>query len=80
MNISFTYTTTRNSRETKEIARTLVTEKLVTSVNMVRNIESVYRWEKEILETDESNLIAKTVTRNVCNPIERISSLRAPVP
>lgn len=43
-----------------ELARTLVTERLAGSVNVLPGLHSVYRWEGEVAEEPETLLLIKT--------------------
>lgn len=54
--------TTGSLEEGREIARTLVQERLAACVNIVSPIHSVYRWEGELNDDQEVLLIAKTAT------------------
>ena len=54
--------TTGSLEEGREIARTLVEERLAACVNIVSPIQSVYRWEGEVHDDQEVLLIAKTAT------------------
>jgi periplasmic divalent cation tolerance protein len=44
-------------------------------VNIIPNIESIYRWKGKIEEEKEFILIAKTVDENVIKTIKRIKEL-----
>jgi periplasmic divalent cation tolerance protein len=54
------FITVPNKEEAKRLAHGLVTEHLAACVNIVPNIESVYRWQGEIHEDEECLLICKT--------------------
>jgi len=43
-----------------ELARTLVTERLAGSVNVLPGLHSVYRWHGEVAEEPETLLLIKT--------------------
>lgn len=73
--VSIIYSTTDSLGTAKTIARTLVKEKLVACVHIIPNIESVYRWQEKIEETNECVLLAKTSGRNVQKTIQKIRSL-----
>ena len=60
MTASLVYVTTTNSDEAARIGKVLVTEKLAASVNILGEVRSIYRWEKEIHDKKEALLIAKT--------------------
>lgn len=63
------FTTTENKEEAKKISRKLVENKLASCVQITK-IESVYRWEEKIEETEELLLIIKT-KKEMYNQIEK---------
>jgi periplasmic divalent cation tolerance protein len=69
------YTTIDDINTARRIAQTLTEEKLVACVNIIPNIESVYRWKGKIENSNEIVLIAKTVDQNVKKTIQRIKQL-----
>ena len=73
--ISVIYTTIDNEKDARKIANFLVDEQLVACVNIIPNIESIYRWKGKIEEEKEFILIAKTVDDNVNKTIKRIKEL-----
>jgi periplasmic divalent cation tolerance protein len=48
--------------EAQRIARALVERRLAACVNIVPNIQSIYRWKEKIEEADECLLLIKTTT------------------
>ncbi|PYE51829.1 divalent-cation tolerance protein CutA [Deinococcus yavapaiensis] len=44
----------------RNLARTLVEERLAASVNVLPGLQSVYRWEGEVAEESETLLLVKT--------------------
>ena len=77
MSASLVYVTTKNSDEAARIGEALVTENLAASVNILSEVRSIYRWEKEIHDKKETLLIAKTSTLRVDEIIDRIRSLHS---
>jgi len=73
--VAIVYTTINKIQDGRRIARTLVEEKLVSCVNIIPKIESVYRWKGKIENDEEVILIAKTVDKNVKKTIQRIKAL-----
>ncbi len=54
------YVTVGSGEEADRIGATLVGEKLAACVNRVRSIQSVYRWQGKVEQSDEELLIIKT--------------------
>ena len=77
MSASLVYVTTTSPDEAARIGGVLVTERLAASVNILGEVRSIYRWEKEIHDKKETLLIAKTSTLRVSELIERIRSLHS---
>jgi periplasmic divalent cation tolerance protein len=73
--VSIVYSTIGSIEEAKTIANNLVKDQLVACVNIIPNIESVYRWKGKIEYDKEVVLIAKTTDDKVKKTIERIKSL-----
>jgi periplasmic divalent cation tolerance protein len=53
-------TTAGSKEEARKIANALVERKLAACVNIVPNIESIYRWEGKVERAEEWLLIIKT--------------------
>jgi periplasmic divalent cation tolerance protein len=49
--------------EAREIARAIVERKLAACVNIIPNIESIYRWKGEIENSTEHLLVIKTTEK-----------------
>ena len=73
--VAVVYTTVDNIQDARKIAHTLVDEQLVACVNIIPNVESVYRWKGKTEEENEIVLFAKTTDSNVKKTIKRIKSL-----
>lgn len=76
-NLRLVYITTKDKKEAKTIGKMLVKEKLAACVNIIEGMESIYRWEGEIVEDNETILIAKTPYHNVANLTERVKELHS---
>ena len=74
---SIVYTTTNNLQEGRKIAHSLVKEKLVACVNIIPNVQSIYKWKNKIEEESEYVLIAKTVDTNIKKTILRIKEIHS---
>ena len=73
--VAVVYTTIDNIQDARRIAQTIVEEQLVACVNIIPNVESIYRWKGDIENDTEIILIAKTVDDNVKKTIQRIKQL-----
>jgi periplasmic divalent cation tolerance protein len=58
-------TTAGSEAAAKTIARALVEKKLAACVNIVPRVQSVYRWEGKVEESEEWLLIVKTGHRHL---------------
>ncbi len=77
MAANFIYMTAGNKAEAQKIAKTLVEHRLAACVNILENMQSVYRWEEEIREDAEVVLIAKTTEDLVCELIDKVKSVHS---
>ena len=73
--VAVVYSTIGDIVEAKRIATTLVEEQLVACVNIIPNIESIYRWEGKIDSDSEVAIFAKTKDENIKDTIQRIKTL-----
>ena len=73
--VAVIYTTIDEIKIARRIAQTLAQEQLVACVNIIPNIESVYRWKGKVENSNETLIIAKTVDKNVKKTIQRIKQL-----
>ena len=70
------YITTNDEEEAKQIGKTLVEEKLAACVN-IHPIKSLYRWEGQIQEDDETALFVKTQAELADEVIQRVKELHS---
>lgn len=75
--VAVVYTTIDNIQDGRKIAHTLIEEQLVACVNIIPNIESVYRWKGKIENDEEIIMIIKTKDANVKKTIQRIKQLHS---
>jgi len=54
------FVTTKNSREANKIAIKLVKDKLIACANVIRGIQSTFRWQGKIDKANETLLILKS--------------------
>ena len=70
-----------SQEEAHKIARTLVERHLAACVNIVPQMQSVYRWQGKVEEARESLLVIKTsgsAARNVLEAIRELHSYELP--
>jgi periplasmic divalent cation tolerance protein len=67
--------TTPNRDEAARIARAIVSERLAACVNIIAEIESVYRWEGKVTEDKESLMIIKTTEDRYSDLESRVREL-----
>ncbi len=58
--LNLVYMTTRDKNEAIQIGRLLVEKRLVACVNILDNMTSIYQWQGNIEEDQETVMIAKT--------------------
>ena len=58
-----------------EIARALVSEQLAACVNLVPTVRSIYRWEGELLDDEETLAIIKTTAERLDALMSRLLAL-----
>jgi periplasmic divalent cation tolerance protein len=69
------YTTIDDIKAARRIAQALTEEQIAACVNIIPNVESVYRWKGKIENSNEVVLIAKTIDQSVKKAIQRIKQL-----
>ena len=80
MDFIFIYITNPSKEEARKIAKYLLKKKLIACGNIFP-INSLYRWEGEIVDENEFVLIVKTTEANfekVKNEVEKIHSYTCP--
>jgi len=73
--------TAGSEAEARKIARALVERQLAACVNIIPQIESIYRWQGKIEESREWLLLIKTSAENfpgVCDAIRELHSYDLP--
>ena len=77
MQYYFTYITTENMDEARDIGMVLIKEQLVACVNMIDNMESMFMWNNEFQNEKEVILIAKTKETLVNELIEKVKEVHS---
>jgi periplasmic divalent cation tolerance protein len=73
--VALIYSTIGNIKDARRISHILLEEQIVACVNIIPMIESIYKWQDKIENTEEVIIIAKTVDKNVKKAIKKIKSL-----
>jgi periplasmic divalent cation tolerance protein len=77
MAVNFVYMTAGSKAEARKIGNALVEARLAACVNILENMQSIYRWEDKIQQGAEVVLIAKTTDNLVSALIDRVKSLHS---
>jgi periplasmic divalent cation tolerance protein len=77
MKINLVYMTAGSTEEARKIGHTLLTAKLVACVNIIANMNSIYMWDGEVQDNEETILIAKTTEPLVPDLIEKVKSIHS---
>lgn len=64
------YVTAGSSEEGEKLARTLVEERLAACVNRIKPVQSVYRWQGQVEQSEEELLIIKS-RKDLFPPLEK---------
>lgn len=70
-------TTAGSKEEARKIAHGLVERKLAACVNIVPQVESVYRWEGKVETAEESLLVIKTTAGRFASVRDAIKELHS---
>lgn len=71
------YIITNNEKESYKIGEKLVEERLVSCVNIIPHLKSLYWWEGKIERADEPLMFAKTRRDLLEKVIERVKELHS---
>ena len=77
MSVHFVYMTAGSKTEAQKIGKALVESRLAACVNILDNMQSIYRWEEKVQEDSEVVLIAKTTDTKVSPLIDKVKSLHS---
>lgn len=73
--------TTSSEEEGREIAQALIEKKLAACVNLIKDIESIYRWKGKILDEREVLILIKTrkkLYKSVEGEVKKLHSYEVP--
>ena len=77
MAVHFVYMTASSNNEAQKIGKALVESRLAACVNILDNMQSIYRWEEKVQQDAEVVLIAKTTDSLVAQLIDKVKSLHS---
>jgi len=77
MRFNLVYITTKDKEEACKIGKELVKARLAACVNIIDGMNSMYWWEGQIQDDNETILIAKTKESLVKELIEKVKSLHS---
>ena len=77
MAVNFVYMTAGSKAEAQKIGKALVEGRLAACVNILDNMQSIYRWENKIQQDAEVVLIAKTTDSLVPALIDQVKSMHS---
>ena len=77
MKANLIYITVSNEKEALNIGKTLVSERLAASVNIIPSVRSLYWWEGKIQDEQEVVIVAKTSAALVEKLTERVISMHS---
>lgn len=76
-NMSVIYATFENLAEARRVGEDLVAREAAACVNIIPNVISIYKWQKEFHNSEEVVLLAKTRRDLVQNTIDEIKRLHS---
>ena len=74
-NAALIYTTLPDAKTAREIAATLLNEKLIACANILNDVQSVFVWNEQIESTSESALLFKTTAATLQAAVSRLGAL-----
>ena len=77
MAVNFIYMTAGSKEEAQKIGKALVESHLAACVNILDNMQSIYRWEEEVQQDTEVVLIAKTTDNLISQLIEKVLAMHS---
>ena len=77
MGVNFVYMTAGSKAEAQKIGNALVQDRLAACVNILDNMQSIYRWKERIQQDAEVVIIAKTTDNLVSALVDRVKSLHS---
>ena len=76
-NICVIYVTASSSEEAKNISHVLLDDNLAACINILGEIESMFRWNNKNVSKKEIGFLVKTTTANVDSVISKVKELHS---
>ncbi len=70
----YVFWTCQDKQEAKKIIRALLDQRLIACASILPEIESIYRWEGKVEESQETKVILKTMSKHF-NAIQSYTEL-----
>ena len=77
MGITLVYMTTGDKAEARAIGKALVESSLAACVNIIDQMNSLYRWEGQLQDDQETILIAKTTQEKIEDLKKKVVSIHS---
>ena len=77
MKLNFVYMTAGSKKEARKIGQMLVESRLAACVNILDNMNAIYRWEGRLQDDEETVMIAKTRADRVSELIEKVKAMHS---
>ncbi|MDR3062570.1 MAG: divalent-cation tolerance protein CutA [Methanobrevibacter sp.] len=71
------YITCSNEKESEKIGSYLVENRLCSCANIIKEIDSIYWWDKELEKDKESLLICKTLEEKLDEVISKVKEIHS---
>jgi len=69
--------TTKNAREANKIAKKLVEKKLIACANIIKGVNSIFRWAGKVDQANEALMIIKSRRKHLNKIIKEVKSLHS---
>lgn len=73
--IHLIYVTVQNKDEARRMGAKLLEDRLIACANIVDGLESIYRWQGEVRESQEALLLAKTTEDKIPAVVDAVKAM-----
>ena len=71
------YVTVQDKAEARRIGAKLLEDRLIACANIIDGLESIYRWQGEVCESEEALLLAKTTEDKIPAVVDAIKAMHS---